>query len=56
MFKKLVFISGKPYWLLPEGGFGAAEQKNGRIIDPVLFRTANCPPNGQTDRRPVWPE
>ncbi|MGI6253958.1 MAG: hypothetical protein ACOYJV_11010 [Aminivibrio sp.] len=41
MFKKLVFISGKPYWLLPEGGFGKAEQKNGRVIDPVLFRRPN---------------
>lgn len=38
MFKKLVYISGKPYWLLPEGSFSAAEQKNGRVVDPVLFR------------------
>jgi len=36
--KKLVFISGKPFWLLPEGSFLAVEQKNGRIVDPVLFR------------------
>lgn len=38
MFKKLVFMSGKPFWLLPEGDLRAVEQQNGRIVDPVLFR------------------
>jgi hypothetical protein len=32
---------GKPFWLLPEGDFLAVEQKNGRIVDPVLFRKSN---------------
>ena len=36
MFKKLVFMSGKPFWLLPEGDFLAVEQKSGRIVVPVL--------------------
>ncbi|MDI9370899.1 MAG: hypothetical protein GX181_03925 [Synergistaceae bacterium] len=41
MYKKLVFMSGKPYWLMPEGGFQPAERKNGRIVDPVLFRRSD---------------
>jgi len=48
MFKKLVFMSGKPFWLLPEGDFLAVEQKNGRIVvDPVLFRKSNDRWNGE---------
>ena len=47
MFKKLVFMSGKPFWLLPEGDFLAVEQKNGRIVDPVLFRGSNDRWNGE---------
>ena len=60
MFKKLVFMSGKPFWLLPEGDFLAVEQKNGRIVDPVLFRKSNdrwnseakSPANRETKRFP----
>jgi hypothetical protein len=51
MFKKLVYISGKPDWLLPGGGFGAAEQKNGRVVDPVLFRKPKQPWNIETAGR-----
>ncbi|MBL3538845.1 hypothetical protein [Aminivibrio sp.] len=47
MFKKLVYMSGKPFWLLPEGDFHAVEQKNGRIVDPVLFRGSNDRWNGE---------
>ena len=39
MFKKLVYMSGNPYWLLPEGTLQEVERQNGRIVDPVLFRT-----------------
>ena len=38
MFKKLVYMAGKPFWLLPEGSLQDVEQRNGRIIDPVVFR------------------
>ena len=38
MYKKLIYMAGKPYWYLPEGGMLEAEQKNGRIVDPVVFR------------------
>ncbi|OPZ39998.1 MAG: hypothetical protein BWY99_01128 [Synergistetes bacterium ADurb.BinA166] len=41
MSKKLVFMSGKAYWLMPEGAFLPAERENGRIIDPVLFRRSS---------------
>ena len=41
MFKKLVYMSGNPYWLLPEGNLQEVERQDGRIVDPVLFRTRN---------------
>lgn len=41
MFKKLVYMSGNPYWLLPEGTFQEVERQDGRIVDPVLFRGRN---------------
>ncbi len=41
MFKKLVYMAGKPFWLLPEGSLQDVEQRNGLIIDPVVFRKKN---------------
>lgn len=41
MFKKLVYVAGKPFWLLPEGSLLDVEQRNGRIVDPVVFRRKN---------------
>ena len=41
MFKKLVYMAGKPFWLLPEGSLLDVEQRNGRIVDPVVFRKKN---------------
>ena len=38
MNRKLVYMSGKPYWLQPDGGLFRAEWRNGRIVDPVIFR------------------
>ncbi len=39
--KKLVYMAGKPFWLLPEGSLQDVEQHNGRIIDPIVFRKKN---------------
>lgn len=38
MFRKLVYVAGKPFWFMPEGGFETVEVRNGRIVDPVVFR------------------
>lgn len=38
MDKKLVYVAGAPYWLLPQGHFRPVEKNDGRIVDPILFR------------------
>ena len=38
MDKKLVYMANTPYWLLPQGHFRPVEKRDGRIVDPVLFR------------------
>lgn len=38
MDKKLVYMAGTPYWLLPQGHFRPVEKSDGRIVDPILFR------------------
>lgn len=39
MSNKLVYISGNPYWMTPEGRFVAAEmQKNGIPVEHVIVR------------------
>ncbi len=39
MSNKLVYISGMPYWMTPEGRFEAVEFKNGLPIERTKMRT-----------------
>lgn len=52
MFKKLVYMAGKPFWLLPEGNLIDVEQRNGRIVDPIVFRKKNDAGSNE-DARPI---
>ena len=39
MSKKLVYVSGSPFWMTPEGAFEAVERRNGRMIERIYLRT-----------------
>ena len=39
MSKKLVYVSGSPFWMTPEGAFEAVERRNGRMVERVYLRT-----------------
>ena len=38
MSNKLVYISGVAYWMTPEGGFKAAEMKDGVPVEHIVFK------------------
>lgn len=38
MSNKLVYISGNPYWMTPEGRFEAAEMHNGMPVEHIVVR------------------
>ena len=39
MGNKLVYISGNPYWMTPEGRFVAVEMKNGMPVERVVMKS-----------------
>lgn len=38
MRNKLVYISGQPYWMTPEGRFVEAEMLNGMPVEHFIMR------------------
>lgn len=38
MGNKLVYISGKPFWMTPEGRFSPVQMKNGVPVEHVTVR------------------
>ncbi|MDO5116723.1 MAG: hypothetical protein Q4D58_11610 [Synergistaceae bacterium] len=39
MSNKLVYISGMPYWMTPEGSFMAAEMKDGLPVEHYVVKS-----------------
>ncbi len=39
MSNRLVYISGTPFWMTPEGSFMAAEMKNGMPVEHIVYHT-----------------
>jgi hypothetical protein len=37
MSDKLVYISGMPYWMTPEGRFEAVEIENGLLVERTMI-------------------
>jgi hypothetical protein len=42
MSNKLVYISGTPFWMTPEGRFIAVELKNGLPLERTVMRGTTC--------------
>ena len=38
MSNKLVYISGTPFWITPEGRFKAVEMKNGLPVERIIMK------------------
>ena len=38
MSNKLVYISGMPFWMTPEGRFEAVEMKNGLPVERIVMK------------------
>ncbi len=38
MSNKLVYISGMPYWMTPEGRFEAVEMENGLPVERIVMK------------------
>jgi hypothetical protein len=41
MKNRLVYISGNPFWMTPEGSFTEAEMNNGIPVEHVMYQTSS---------------